>query len=137
MDIATAWSNVNWWSVLVATLSAFILGAMWYSPKTIGKIWIKEAKIDLEKAKSSNMLLLMGITFVLQFISTLVMELFIGANATLSIGLAAGAFVGIGWVATSFGTSYLFSQKSLRLYFIDAGYYIVLFLIVGAILGAW
>jgi hypothetical protein len=45
--------------------------------------------------------------------------------------------IGIFLIATAYGITYLFEQRSMRLFLINAGYNIVLFAIVGAILGAW
>ena len=62
---------------------------------------------------------------------------FLGAKATLSFGLFAGAATGIGWVAMSLGVTYLFEQRSLKLWLIDSGYQVVAYTLMGAILGAW
>jgi hypothetical protein len=40
-------------------------------------------------------------------------------------------------VATAFGVVYLFEQRSFALWGIDAGYQILAFTLMGAILGAW
>jgi len=79
----------------------------------------------------------MGSSFVLQFIAAILMDMFLGKEATLVDGIITGGIVGIGWVATSLGTNYLFSMKSLKLFFIDAGYFVVWFILIGLILGAW
>lgn len=137
MNINIAFETINWLSVVVATLSAFALGSLWYSPILFTKAWQKEAKLSDDDLKGANMPLIFGTTFVLQFISATVLDLFIGPSGTWSTGLIAGSIVGVAWIATAFGTSYLFSRKSLKLYFIDAGYFVVYFLIMGLILGAW
>ena len=42
------------------------------------------------------------------------------------------------WKRTeSIGTNYLFARKSFRLFLIDSGYFVVFFVVMGAILGAW
>jgi anti-sigma-K factor RskA len=40
-------------------------------------------------------------------------------------------------VATSAGINYLYQQKSLKLWLIDAGYQVIFLGIFGAIMGAW
>lgn len=97
----------------------------------------KENGITDEKMRSGNMPLIFITTFVLQFIVAIGLAVFIGKGTTLFHGIEKGLMVGIGWVATSIGVNYLFSMKSLRLYLIDAGYFIAFFAIIGAILGAW
>jgi len=51
--------------------------------------------------------------------------------------LHSGLLIGVFWVATAYGITYLFEQRSLRLFLINAGYNVVLFAIVGTIIGAW
>ncbi len=137
MDLQTALSNINWLSVIVATIAAFILGSLWYSPVLFGKVWQKELGLSDEKIKNANIAVIFGTSFVLEFIAALVLEMFLGPDANLITGIIAGALVGIAWIATAIGTNYLFSRKSFRLFLIDSGYFIVFFIVMGGILGAW
>ena len=137
MDLQSAFNGINWLSVLVASVSAFAIGSIWYSSLLVGKAWQKELKLSDDDIKSANMPMIFGLAFVLEFIAALVLDMFIGREATLWTGVAAGGLVGIAWVATSIGTNYLFARKSFRLFLIDAGYFVVFFIIMGAILGAW
>ena len=137
MDLQTAFSNINWLSVIVATVSAFIIGALWYSPVLFGKTWQKELGLSDEKIRNANMAVIFGTSFVLEFIAAFVLEMFIGSEANVATGIIAGALVGIAWVATAIGTNYLFARKSFRLFLIDSGYFVVFFIVMGGILGAW
>lgn len=137
MDLQSAFNDINWLSVLVASVSAFAIGSLWYSSLLAGNAWQKELKLSDEDIKNANMPMIFGLAFVLEFIAALVLDMFIGREATLLSGIAAGALVSIAWVATSIGTNYLFARKSFRLFLIDSGYYVVFFMVMGAILGAW
>jgi len=137
MEFTTAFAGINWLSVIVAALTAFAIGGLWYSPILFGNIWAKELKISEEEIKKANMPMIFGTTFILNIISAFVLDMFIGQNATLLSGLMYGLIVAIAWVATSIGINYLFSRKTLKLFFIDAGYFLVFFPIMGAILGIW
>ncbi len=137
MDLQTAFLQINWLSVVVATLAAFAIGALWYSPVLFGNLWQKELGISREEIEGANMPLIFGTTFVLNFIAALVLEMFLGKEASITAGFAAGLLVGIAWVATAIGTNYLFARKSFKLFLIDAGYFIVFYPVMGMILGAW
>ncbi len=137
MDLSTSFAEINWLSVIVATIAAFAIGGLWYSPVLFSNPWQRENKLSDSEIKEANMGLIFGTSFVLNFISAIILELFIGKQADVITGLMAGLFVGIGWVATSLGTTYLFARKSLKLFFIDAGYFITYFAVMGIILGAW
>ena len=52
-----------------------------------------------------------GTAFILGLIIAFNLDMFLGPDATFTWGLAAGALAGIGWVAASIGTMYLFEQK--------------------------
>ena len=137
MYTALSFSDINWVSVIVSAIVAFAIGGLWYSPLLFSKAWVKELKISDDEIKSSNMILIFGTTFLLNIVSATILDLFLGKNATLISGMIFGLFVAFAWVATSLGINYLFSRKSLKLFLIDAGYFIVFFPIMGAILGAW
>ncbi len=130
-------SSINYLSVIVAALSSFVVGMLWYSPVLFGKVWMAENGFTDEDMQGGNMLRTYGAAFVLGLIIATNLDLFLGPNATFAWGMGAGALAGIGWVAASIGTMYLFERKSLTLYFVNAGYHAVNFIVMGGILGAW
>lgn len=137
MDITTAFSNINWLSVIVASLAAFAIGSVWYSPVMFSKTWQKESNLTDYDLKNASMPVIFGAAFVLMFISAVILDMFIGKDGTAFSGLVAGLLVGIGWIATALGVNYLFGRKSITLFLIDAGYFVVFFAAMGVILGAW
>lgn len=130
-------STVNFLAVLVAALSSFVIGSLWYSPVLFGKVWQKESGMNDEKIKSGNMVKTFGLAFVLSLIIAINLSLFFAGQVDFTSGLLYGAFTGIFWVATAIGVIYLFEQKSLKLWLINAGYHAVGFTVMGGILGAW
>jgi hypothetical protein len=137
MNFAVNFSDINWFSVIISALAAFVFGILWYSSLLFNKIWLKEIKLSDEEIKNSNMVMIFGTTFVLNIIGAIALDLLIGKESTFLSGLLTGLYVSVAWIATSFGINYLFTRKSFRLYLIDVFYYIVFFAVMGAILGAW
>ena len=45
---------VNWIAVVVAGVSAFALGGVWYSPALFGKAWMKENNLSMEEVRAGN-----------------------------------------------------------------------------------
>lgn len=128
----------NYLAILAATVSAFVLGGLWYSPALFARAWMKEAGINPDvPGKKGDFGRILGISFILEFIMAFNLAAFIGPKATPLFGLLAGAGAGFGWVALSLGVNYLFERRSFRLFLINAGYLGVSFTIMGAILGAW
>lgn len=137
MEITTIIGGIHWIAVLLASVAAFAIGSVWYSPVLFSKVWQKEVKLSDQDIKGSNMALIFGLAFVLMFISALVLDIFLPREATALIGMIAGLLVSVAWIATALGVNYLFARRSFKLFLIDAGYYVVFFAVMGLILGAW
>ena len=127
--------SVNWLAVIVATLSTFIIGAVWYGP-IFGKSWMKENGFTEEDLKNANMGKIYGTAFVLELIMAINLAFFLNG---LSVGEGAlyGFLTGFGWVAMAIGVNYLFSRASLKLWFIDSFYFVICFTLMGVTLTAW
>lgn len=65
---------INLLAVLVAALSSFGVGFIWYNPKVFGTIWMEESGMTDEKAKKANMAKIFGLTFVYAFMLAFMMS---------------------------------------------------------------
>jgi hypothetical protein len=129
--------QLNYWTILAAALSTFLLGGLWYSPAVFGKAWMKENGFTEESMKNSNMVKIFGLALVLALISAINLAMFLGPDTDVTMGALYGFAAGFGWVATFVGTHYLFERKSFKLFLINAGYSIVALTIMGVIIAAW
>jgi len=130
--------SFNYLAILVAALSTFALGACWYSPAVFGRVWMRESGFTAKTLKAKGgVARIMGTSFVLEVVMAFNLAAFLGAKSTLAFGAFAGAAAGFGWVAMAYGVTYLFEHRSLRIFFINAGYHGVALTVMGAILGAW
>lgn len=129
-------TELNWWSVIVATIIYFVLGAIWY--RAFAKQWMELREISEEDIGDPNPVIFLW-SFILQFIAVFTLAIFMNAMdvITLSKGTLAGFGAGAGFVFTLAGTTGLFSDNKLGLHFIDNGYHVVGLTIAGAILGFW
>lgn len=125
---------VNYWAVLVAAVSSFMLGGLWYSPALFGKLWNAENGGIEQTGHPAKVF---GVSFVFSLVAALAFAVLLGPEPELNRALWLGAVVGLGCVAASFGINYQFAQRSARLWLIDGGYHTVQFLIFGLILGLW
>ncbi|HNI11929.1 MAG TPA: DUF1761 family protein, partial [bacterium] len=46
--MASAFNSLNWLAIIVASISAFVLGGIWYSPLMFGNAWMKVAGMTEE-----------------------------------------------------------------------------------------
>lgn len=136
MDFQQSFESINYFAVLVAAFSAFIIGGLWYSV-LFAKSWMVENGFDDEKLKNGNMGMIFGGSFIFSLIISFILVLFIGPERDAMIGATAGFMAGFFWVATAMGITYLFERKSFKLFLINAGYHVITFTIMGLILGAW
>ncbi len=137
MHLAQILSGVNWPAVAVSTLAAFMLGGLWYSRALFGNAWMQEVGLTEDAVNNANMAKTFGGTIVLQILAATALSAFLGTDSNWLRGLETGLWVGLFWIATAYGVTYLFEQRSGRLFLINAGYYVVLYSIMGTIIGAW
>ena len=119
----------------MATVVAFVIGGVWYSPILFAKPWMRENGFSDEDHQGA-LLRMFGGSFVLLLIASYVLSLIIGPDATVVEGLRVGLSVGAAFVAAAMGVTYLFERKSPTLFLINVGYHIVSFTIMGTIIGA-
>lgn len=125
------------WAIVVATLSTFVIGFLWYGP-LFGSTWMEAAGVSEEDVEDVNKMGLFGTAFVMQFIMAVNLAFFLNDP---SIGLQQGALygflVGFGWVFLALAVNSLYEQRSWRYIFVNGGYWTVAFTVMGLILGAW
>lgn len=126
--------GINLWAVLVAAVSSFLLGGIWYGP-LFGKAWNAAAGMDPQK--QGHPAKIFGGAFVFSLLAAAVFAWFLGPQPPLSFAVCRGVLVGFGLVAASFGINYLFAQRGARLWLIDGGYHTVQFALFGLVLGLW
>jgi hypothetical protein len=136
MDVSQAVAHIHWLAVAVAAIVAFPLGALWYGP-LFRSSWMALTGVTKERAQQANRARIYGTTLLLNLVIATSLAMFIGATASLQDGLFAGFMAGFTYVATAFGITYLFEFRPLKLWAINAGYQVLVFSVMGAILGAW
>jgi hypothetical protein len=129
--------ELNWLAVLAATIAAFVLGGVWYSPLLFAKRWQAAAGLSDEQLKSANPALVFGGSFVLAFVASAMFAMFLGPRPELLFATSAGFAAGLCWVGTSFGINGLFQREPLSLVLINAGYHTLQFTLIGLVLGLW
>ena len=130
-------SSVNILAVLIAAVSSFLLGGLWYSPALFGKLWNREAGRTEEEQKMKHPGRVFGVAFVFSLIAAWVFASWLGPDPQLNDALVKGLAVGAGFVGASFGINYQFANRSFLLWAIDAGYHTAQFLLFALVLSLW
>jgi hypothetical protein len=130
-------SLINWPTVLVAALSAFMVGGVWYSSLLFGNAWLADSKLTNEDVKHGNKAKIFGFTAVFALIMAANLAIFLADSKTdVTWGATAGFLAGI-WTFGAIATHSLFELKSWRYIFINGGYSVVSLTLMGAIIGLW
>ncbi|WNM19138.1 DUF1761 domain-containing protein [Flavobacterium capsici] len=157
--------EVNFLAVLVAALSTFVVGFLWYGP-LFGKAWMAENGFTEEQMKKGNMFKIFGLTFVFSLMLAFIMQMLtihqfgalgmIGGDVTqakqsyvdfmtdygsayrtFKHGALHGFMSGVFIAFPIIGTNGLFEHKSWKYIFIQTGYWTVCMTIIGAIVCGW
>lgn len=66
--------ELNFIAMIVAAIVPMAIGFIWYNPKTLGGIWMKEAGLNEESMKSANMPLIFGLAMFFSFMLSVMMN---------------------------------------------------------------
>lgn len=128
--------HVNYLAVLAATASAMVLGSLWYGP-ILGKQWMKENNLTDEDIKNSGpMWKPILVTFSMYIIASFGLSMYLGADPSISFGAFAGFATAFFWIGTSKFNNVTYEQQSKKLWLIHFGYDILVYTIMGIIIGA-
>lgn len=121
--------------IMVAAVLMFILGGIWYSPMLFAQAWSRETGITEHKPTPKSMLRFSAVLLVLLLLSAAILACILTSwlpGHNWRHGLAVG-FLGGVLAAAVVGMNTLFERKSLKLFLINAGYYLIGFCLMGVI----
>lgn len=136
MRLLSSFFEINWLAVIICIFISFALGAIWHSI-LFKKAWTEDSGTKYNSQNHGNPIIIFGISGILHTILVITLAMFIGAHTNILGGALKGLFIGIAWISTSIGVTYIFVGRTMRLFLIDAGYYITFLIIAGMIIGGW
>ncbi len=136
--------ELNWLAILIAFLAFFIIGAIWFSPKTFYPVWVKAMGSDPQKSPNAHgMALTFGLTALGALVQVVAVAIVIHFVAAASGpvgplgGAAVGLLLGVGIAAASSLSHRLFGGQGLRVWIIEVIGDIVSLTVAGLIIGAF
>ena len=124
--------------IVIAGIAAFALGFLWYSA-LFGKAWQAETGITDEQAQS-NMFMTHGLALLMMMIIAFGINYVVSmhdiAEQTFIHGGFHGLMTGVIYGMPVMAIHYLYQKKSLKLFLIDVGYILLIFALMGGVLGA-
>ncbi len=138
------WMGVNLLAVLAAAAVTMVIGGLWYSPLLFARPWMVAMGMDPDdKAKIAEMQKGAARLYTLAFIASLVAafvlaKLFVRLEVDdLRRAMMFSIAIWAGFVSTVQLTNTLFGNKPIKLWFIDTGYQLVCYALMGVILSMW
>jgi hypothetical protein len=129
--------QLNFLAVIVAAVSTFVIGGLWYSPLMFQRGWMAANGFSEADVAGGNMAKIFGVSFVFALVMALNLAMFLAdPGTTAAWGATAGALAAI-WVALGIGTVALFERRPFSYTAINGGYWVVSFTLMGLIIGAW
>lgn len=132
---------INYWAVLVATVSTMLVGSIWYTPKVFGTRWMRLAKVDPNAQGSAVGPIL--VTVLVSFVSAWVLA----GSAYLAWTFYDGGFfwgtlftaviLWAGFTASRFITHDAFEGRPSALTTLNIAHELVTFVVMAVIIGAW
>ena len=134
--------EVNYLAVLVSAIASMVVGSIWYGP-LFGKKFMQEMGMDMWTPEhQEEMKKKMGMTYVVQFLASLVMFYvlagLIGGFGHMSLGggVMTALIVWVGFVVPLKLGDALWGGK-MTLFWMSIGNMLVTLVVAGAILGVW
>jgi hypothetical protein len=128
----------NYWANLVAALASFILAAGWYS--YFLQPWLKGISRTLDELKATGVpewvpyLVALAMAYLMAIAISCITQLS-GAQSALW-GARSGFMAWLGFVLTTMVVEYTYEVR-WQLLAINAGYWLLSMVLMGAIVGAW
>lgn len=134
--------EINYWAVLLATLSSMVVGTIWYARGVFGTRWAKLANVDMDRPGSSAVgpivvtVLVSFITaWVLAGASTIAWHFYGGGY--LMAAMFTAFILWAGFTAARFITHDAFERRPSALTTMNIGHELVTAAVMGLIIGVW
>jgi hypothetical protein len=134
--------EVNYWAVVVATLSTLVVGSVWYTPKVFGTRWMRLAKVDQKAAEAAGIWPIV-VTVIVSFLTAWVLagaiyiswEFYEGSFFTAAI--VTSVLLWIGFTAARMVTHDAFEGRPPALTTLNLAHELVTILVMAVIIGVW
>ncbi len=124
--------------LLVAALLNLVLGAVWFSEKVFGGIWMKEIGYKKNKATKDVMISAMVTSFLCALVTGYVLlQMPRAFSGSVTDMLASILVVWVGFVAAIRLSHFAFELKSFRLFWIVSLFDLVNLLVMGLLFYYW
>ena len=131
-------TEVTFWPIVASAFSSVVLAFIWYHPQLFGNAWMRMSNITPELAErgKKRMPLTVIFAFIASMLVAYVMSYFAIAWGVYDwVGaLELGFWCWVGFTAPPMLGQVLWEQKPVKLYLINALYWLVTFMVMAVVL---
>ncbi|BDZ63589.1 DUF1761 domain-containing protein [Agromyces mangrovi Wang et al. 2018] len=132
--------EINYWAVLLATLSTMVVGSIWYTPKVFGNYWMRVAKVEPDgKGAVGAIIATLLVSFVSSWVlagATVIAWHFYGGSFLVN-ALVTALILWAGFTAARFITHDAFERRPAGLTTLNIAHELVTFVVMAVIIGVW
>jgi len=140
-----SFAGMNYLAIVLAAIAGWLTGAVWYG--LLAKHWVAAQGTTMEEFKQKQAAMKGDpkafLPFVLAFVADLIMAWMLAGvlghlgagQVTLRNGVISGLFLWFGFVLTTMMVNNAFSGRKYTLTAIDAGHWLAVLVVMGAIVG--
>jgi len=129
---------INWWTILAAVVSSFVVGGVWYSPALFINQWLEMAGVEKAKFNAGMPRALIGDLIASIVMALILNQVLVSSGAVeFPSGLLVTFLLWLGFVASVLLSSVTYEQKPVRYFTINAGYRLIVMMIMATVLTLW
>jgi len=135
-----AFAGINYLAILIAAVASWLAGAVWYM--ALAKPWMAANGMTPEQVHEGRNRPGAFLPFLYAFLAAVVIAWVLAGlvahlgPVTLRSGIISGLFCWAGFVFTTMLVNNRFAMRSPKLLLIDGGYWLLVLVLSGAIIGA-
>jgi hypothetical protein len=133
-------AGINYIAILAAAVTGWVAGAVWYM--LLAKPWMAAVGIGRDEIEAARARRGGWLPFLFAFIACVVMAWVLAGlmghigRVSVRTGVISGAFCWAGFVVTTMLVNYSFAMRRRMLLVIDAGHWLLVLALMGAVIGA-
>jgi Protein of unknown function (DUF1761) len=132
--------HTNWLALVVAALSTQVIGMIWYHPKVLGSVWMKETGMEGQQPDPKAMFIKMAISVVLMFGLAYALKYVAHGEPehhTFKHGAYHALMDGALIIVPVIAIGSLYENKSLKYLALTVGYWLLCIVSIGGIISWW
>jgi Protein of unknown function (DUF1761) len=135
-------AGISYLAVAIAAAVAWLASAAWYM--SLGRIWMAALGKTAEQAQADRSKPGAFLPFIYALVANVIIAWMLAGvlghlgagQVTLRNGVVSAAFCWFGFILTTMVVNYSFAGRDKRLLLIDAGNWLIVLVVIGAVIGA-